>query len=71
MYTEEEINEAMFKVIEQNKVPYTQDGLDFLLEETKKFLPKREMVFAIESLEDMSVQDRAERKLPKISVKYQ
>jgi hypothetical protein len=71
MYTEDELNAAMFKVIEQNKVPYTQEGLDFLLEETKKLLPKREVVFTIESLEDLSVQNREERKAPKITVSYQ
>lgn len=71
MYTEDELNAAMFKVIEQNKVPYTQEGLDFLLEETKKLLPKREVVFTIEALEDLSVQNREERKAPKITVSYQ
>lgn len=68
MYTEQELNDAVFKVVEQNKIPYTQDGLEFLLEETIKILPKREVVLQIESIEDMSVQDRAERKLPKITV---
>jgi hypothetical protein len=71
MYTEQELNEAMFKVVEQNKVPYTQDGLDFLLEETIKLLPECGVTFQIESIEEMSVQDRAEGKLPKISVIYQ
>jgi hypothetical protein len=70
MYTEDELNVAMLKVIEQNKVPYTQEGLNFLLEEAKKLLPKREVVFTIESLEDLSVQNREERKAPKITVSY-
>lgn len=74
MYTEQELTDALLKVVEQNKIPYTQDGLEFLLEETIKILPKREVVLqieSIESIEDMSVQDRAERKLPKITVTYQ
>lgn len=71
MYTEEELNEAMFKVIEQNKVPYTQEGLDFLLEETKKLLPKRELVISIQSIEELSSGDRFARKLPAITVTYQ
>lgn len=71
MYTEQELNEAVFKVVERNKVPYTQEGLDFLLEETIKLLPKREIAFQIESIEEMSAQDREERKLPKITVTYE
>jgi hypothetical protein len=71
MYTEQELNEAIFKVVEQNKVPYTQDGIDFLLEETIKLLPKREVSFQIESIEELSVQDRLEGKLPKITMTYQ
>ena len=72
MYTEDELSAALFQVLkEHEKIPYTQDGLDFLLSEVEKLLPKREVVIQIESIEEMSVQDRAERKLPKITVTYQ
>ena len=72
MYTEDELNAAMFQVLkEYEKIPYTQDGLDLLLTEVEKLIPKREVVFSIQSLEEISVEDRAERKLPKITVTYQ
>lgn len=72
MYTEDELNAALFQVLkEHEKIAYTQDGLDFLLTEVEKLIPKREVVFSIQPIEDMSVQDRAERKLPKITVTYQ
>lgn len=72
MYTEDELSAALFQILkEHEKIPYTQDGLDFLLSEVEKLLPKREVVIQIESIEEMSVQDRAERKLPKITVTYQ
>lgn len=72
MYTEDELNAALFQVLkEHEKIPYTQDGLDFLLSEVEKLIPKREVVFSIQAIEEMSIQDRAERKLPKITVSYQ
>lgn len=72
MYTKDELTAALFQVLkEHEKIPYTQDGLDFLLSEAEKLIPKREVVIQIESIEEMSVQDRAERKLPKIIVTYQ
>lgn len=72
MYTEEELTNAILKVLDDHeKIPYTQDGLDFLLSEVEKLIPKREVVFSIQPIEGMSAQDRAERKLPKITVTYQ
>lgn len=72
MYTEEEITAAMLRVLDEHeKIPYTQDGLDFLLNEVEKLIPKREVVFSIQPIEEISAQDRAERKLPKITVTYQ
>ena len=72
MYTQDELNVALFKVLkEHEKIPYTQDGLDFLLSEVEKVIPKREVVFSIQPIEEMSAQDRAERKPPKITVSYQ
>lgn len=71
MYTEDELTAAMYKVLDENeKIPYTQEGLDFLLSEVEKLLPKRKVVVSIQPIEEMSVQDRAERKLPKITVTY-
>jgi hypothetical protein len=70
MYTEQEINDVVFKIVEQNKIPYTQDGLDFLLDEVEKALPKKEIVFSIESLDELSYEDRLSRKTPKITVSY-
>ena len=72
MYDEDELNSALRQVLNQNeKIPYTQDGLDFLLTEVEKLIPKREVVFSIQPLEEISVEDRAERKLPKITITYQ
>lgn len=50
---------------------YTEDGLKFLLDEVEKIIPKKEAIFSIQSINDLSVQDRAERKSPKITVTYQ
>lgn len=67
----EELTAAMYKVLEgHEKIPYTQDGLDFLLSETLKRIPKRELVFSIQPIEEMSAQDRLARKLPNITVSY-
>lgn len=73
MYTEDQLNDAMLKVLEKHeKIPYTEDGLEFLLTETVKLLPRQlQPVFTIQTIEEMSVQDRAERKLPKIMVTYE
>lgn len=72
MITEEELTAAMYKVLDEHeKIPYTQDGLDFLLTEVEKLIPKREVVITIQPIEELSTQDRAERKLPKITVTYQ
>lgn len=72
MYTEDELNSALHKVLnEHEKIPYTEEGLKFLLDEVEKIIPKKETIFSIQSIDDLSVQDRAERKLPKITVTYQ
>ncbi len=72
MITEEDLNAALRQVLkEHEKIPYTQDGLDFLLSEVEKLIPKREVVFSIQPIEEISAEDRAERKLPKITATYQ
>lgn len=72
MYTEDELNAVLFQVLKDHeKIPYTQNGLDLLLTEVEKIIPKREVVFSIQPIEEMSAQDRAERKSPKITVTYQ
>lgn len=72
MVAEEDLNSALRQVLNENeKIPYTQDGLDFLLSEVEKLIPKRELVITIQPLEEISAEDRAERKLPKITATYQ
>lgn len=72
MYSEEQLNAVMLKVLEKyENIPYTQEGLDFLLTETVKLLPKEPRpTFTIGALEDISFKDRIERKFPKITVTY-
>lgn len=69
MITKEEVTRLLFEIIEENeKIPYTQAGYNFLIDElTKKLAPVKYNI-DIQPIEEMSVTDRAERKLPNITV---
>lgn len=72
MNTEQYVHSVIAKVLKDNeKVVWTQRGLDFLLTEVYKILPTSKFIISSQSLEEMSAQDRAERKLPTITVEYQ
>lgn len=67
----EDVEKAFRKVLEDHeKIPYTLEGLDTLLTEVNKLLPKRDFIIDIQPIEDLSAQDRAERKLPEITIRY-
>lgn len=69
MITEEDIHKAIFKAVNENKIPYTEDGLNTLLDLVQKeFGPERSYEIKVGPIEEMSAIDRAERKLPKITV---
>lgn len=72
MYTDDEIQSALFQILtSQDRIRYDDSGLAYILDELKKKLPPKKIVFSFEPIEDMSVQDRIERKLPKLHVTYE
>ena len=71
MYTEEEIESALFQILTARaRIRYDESGLAYILDELEKKLPAKKIVFSFQPIEEMSVQDRIERKLPKLHVSY-
>jgi len=72
MYTEEEIESALFQILTgTERIPYDETGLAYVLDELEKKLPTKKIVFKFQPIEEMSVEDRIERKLPKLHVSYE
>lgn len=70
MITEQDIYSAIMKILkEYEKVSNTKNGLDFLLAEVQKLTPLGAYTISIQPLEELSDEDRLERKLPKIIVR--
>lgn len=72
MYTEDEVKRAVLQVLSDPvRIPYTEDGINYLLKEVKKLLPDPKAIITCQSIEDMSASDRLERKIPEFTVTYQ
>ena len=72
MYTEEQVRDVVLQVLSAEvRIPYTQDGIDYLLKEVKKLLPDPKATITCQSIEDLSVTDRLERNIPVFYVSYQ
>lgn len=68
MITEQDIQKAVFKIVSENKIPYTAEGLEFLNKELDKELNQVKYEIHIQPLEEMSAYDRAARRAPKVTV---
>ena len=68
MDLEEQINRAIFKAVSENKIPYTQEGIDFLLEEANQHVKSVEYEIKIHPLDELSVEDRTLRRLPTMEI---
>lgn len=72
MYTEDEIQSALYEILtSKERIRYDEVGLAYIIEELIKILPQKKVVFSFEPLSGLSVQDRIERKLPKLCVTYE
>lgn len=72
MYTEEDVSNAVWKVLfAEERIDYSQEGVKYLMKKVKKLLPDSKVIITCQDLEEVSVQDREERKAPKITVTYQ
>lgn len=71
MYTKENIEEELYKILSSGpRIPYSQVGLSYILDELEKVFPVDEVVFNFQDIEEMTKQDRIERKLPELFVRY-
>jgi len=68
MDIEEQVNKVLFEIIKENKIPYTQEGIDNLLELTYEKLGPVSYEIKIHPLTEISPDDIAQRRLPKIEV---
>jgi len=68
MITEEYINDIIFKLIKDNKIPYTEEGMNWLVDRVVELIPETGYQLKVQSLSEMSVQDRQMRKTPKIEI---
>lgn len=73
MVTEEDLNNAVFTVLaspEYGPIEYSRSGIYYLLKEVKKLLPDTKATITCQDIEEMTKQDRRERKAPKFYVSY-
>lgn len=71
MISDEEIESALYGILTGSKlIGYDKAGLKYIVDELGKIYPPNKVVFSFQNIEEMSVQDRIERKLPKIYVNY-
>lgn len=68
MNTEEEVNNVLFEIIKENKIPYTQEGIENLLKLTYEKLGPVSYEINIQPLTEISAEDIAHRRLPKIEI---
>ena len=68
MVTEEYINEIIFKVVQDNKIPYTEDGMNWLIDKVVELIPESGYQLKIQPLSEISEQDRQMRKAAKIEI---
>lgn len=68
MNTEQEVNKVIFEIIENNKIAYTQEGIEKLLKLTYEKLGPVSYEIKIQPLTEISAEDIAQRRLPKIEI---
>lgn len=68
MNIEEQVNKVVFEIIENNKIAYTQEGLDKLVKLTYDKLGPISYEIKIKPLTEISANDIAQRRLPKIEI---
>ena len=68
MVTEEYINDIIFQLAKDNKIPYTEDGMNWLVDKVVELIPETGYQLKVQPLSEMSVQDRQMRKTPKIEI---
>lgn len=71
LITEEAVEKAILQVLSTHeRIEYSREGFNYLLDEVKKLIPSPEVVISCQSIEEMAVTDRIERKAPKFYVSY-
>lgn len=68
MNIEEQLNKVLFEIIKENKIPYTQEGIENLLKLTYEKLGAVSYEIKIQPLTEISADDIAQRRLPKIEI---
>jgi hypothetical protein len=70
MITEEYVNKLLIEILQENdKIPLTARGYEFLVDELKKKLPVLEYEILVQPIEELTLQERKDRQIPKITVK--
>lgn len=71
MNEEQLLNKVLFEILSENeKIPYTEEGLEFIQSEILKKLEITPLEYEIEiqDISELSAEDRSERKLPNIQL---
>lgn len=66
MLTVEDIERCVFEITDQEKIPFTQKGVDYLYQKVKEKLQIGDGVFEFQKMHEISYERRFTRFIPEI-----